>query len=656
MYVVMWWNILTCLVIFSVQSLEVTVLKALYKGVSVKCNGLPQQSQILNKSISALGEIEINQFSLQNSEIGKSKLPHCSMWSNRDKIQLIGAEEISDCTVKNAARLLSEFLFDLPIPFPEENYLKLYSTLFQSPNYISAAINWCKVLKTEYKIKCYFIDVIKNPSVLATFMRPVPWMEVHLDGMKSPAIVPEEYPNLWEFKKQQDLVSQDELKARDVELKMDQCIDANCGITLMRDELLYSQEYWKKEISPYKPVKVEYLANTGIAAAPHEVLQLINGEIDGLKSSETVFVIYILDPGDCGSCQNALPELKQLKEHMRKDQSKFYYVDCNKNADFCESQNITGFPTFLTYKIPLIPQNPICNNMGNKLISMNYHGPLLAANLIEWYRDVQDMGVHFSEPHAFHEGCNIHITITTTKDSVDGLPLDCFVSICKTLAFSECFILQDGVNDLFVKTIELKRRDGVTSMIYEDNVPLDISFARTQALHRYHGDHYYNYPPCAISPAQCFTALGTFIQEHSRVPVTELSPIVFHSPTSYRPLFGNLPVLVALVQHETILAESSGFMKALQEVSVKFYKHIATSYVDVDRYPMWVHGMTPVAEKQPSEGSWVFQYPRVLVFELQNHKRAAFCRVVGKQLSGSELTRFVETFLHGTVMETCHGI
>ena len=369
-----------------------------------------------------------------------------------------------------------------------------------------------------------------------------------------------------------------------------------------------------------------------------------------------MFVIYTLHPDDCGSCRNALPELKQLREKMRTDRSKFYHVNCDKQHAVCSKQKVTGFPTFLAYKIPYQPKVAACPKNNNELSIVIYHGAYQASSLIGWYQDVNDMGVHFGQPHDFHEGCNVHITIATSKTSYDGLLIECMVAMCKELPFSECFILQENDNEaIYVNSVELKRRDGVTAMIYEDSVPLDTSFTRTQILHQYHGEHHYNNPDCSDNPAECVELLQTFIIEHSRIPLTELSPIVFHSPTSYQPVFGNLPVLVALVEHDHIFSKSK-FMEILQQVSMRYYKNVATSFVDVDRYSTWVHGMSPTSETLFSEDSWMFKYPRVLIFQLSDHKEAAFLRVVGEELTEEHIVKFIDDYLVSENMEPCNGI
>ena len=368
-----------------------------------------------------------------------------------------------------------------------------------------------------------------------------------------------------------------------------------------------------------------------------------------------MFIIYTLDPDDCSSCKNALPELKQLKENMRKDGSKFYYVNCEVQRSLCAKENVTGFPTLFAYKVPHQTDKAACPSREPQLSVIIYHGAYLAHSLIEWYNDVNDMSIHKGEPHAFHEGCNVHIKITASEQSSDGLHLDCLIAVCKELAFSECFIMQESDAELYIKSIELSRRDGVTSVIYEDGVPLETSFTRTKQLHRYDGDHDYIHPNCVENPAGCIDLLQTFIMDHSRVPVTELTPIIFHSPSSYKPMFGNLPVLVALLEHDTIITNSR-FMKVLESVGVRFYKEVATSFVDVDRYPAWVHGMSPKSDKPFPEDSWVFKYPRVLLFHLNDHKSSAFLKIAGEDLTEEEVVKFVHKFLDDKKMEPCNGI
>lgn len=368
-----------------------------------------------------------------------------------------------------------------------------------------------------------------------------------------------------------------------------------------------------------------------------------------------MFVIYTLDPKECASCNNALPHLKTLKSRMLEDKTSLYFVDCDKHQAVCKSQKVSGFPTLFAYKI-IQSDDKSCVIDDKNLSVILYHGIHQSSHLLNWYHDVKDLGIHYETPHEFHEGCNIHLTITTTSKSTDEIHLECMKVICKEILYSECFILQpDKESDVYISSVTLGRRGGVSSVIYEDGVHLDVSFERTQHLHQYHGHHHHGNPVCSENQAGCLTRIKVFIKEHSRVPVTELSPILFHSPTSYNPLFGDLPVLVALLDHETI-NKDGGFMKILEKVSIKYYKDLATSYVNVDRYPMWVFGMSPTSTVPFDKNSWVFTYPRVIIFQLNNHKEASFLRTVGRDLQEDDVTKFIDSFLKSRNTEPCNGI
>ncbi|KAL5254066.1 hypothetical protein ACHWQZ_G013729 [Mnemiopsis leidyi] len=638
--------------LLSVSTQELVNYRLKLEDISVNCLGLLQHNATFKAALSSLGNTKFNL--VKEAYAVNEKLPKCLL-SHRDRsLSLEGVGEISKQTITNSIMFLqSEFDSNLSTFNSEKGYLKMYGTIFQRQSYIKAVVNLCRALKAEQTLTCYFVNVIKDPSVLVANPRPVPWIEIRTLSMSSSVIMEDPYPNLWKFMKQTGTAEETTLKQESTSLA--QCIEDECSVSLARDELLYSQDFWEKEIQPHKLVKKSYLGDTSIAECPEEVLQLLGGARNSLSFSEIMFIIYTLHPDECSSCRNAMPELKELKENMRKNNSKFYFVDCDKQRSLCAKQNVTGFPTLLAYKVPYQADNAACPSRKPQLSVVIYHGAYLAYNLIEWYNDVNDLSIHRGEPHAFHEGCNVHITITTTESSSDGLHLDCMIAVCKELAFSECFIIQADETALLIKSVELSRRDGVSSVIYEDGVPLETSFTRTQQLHRYDGDHDYNHPDCEDNRAGCIDLLQTFIMDHSRVPVTELSPIIFHSPSSYKPLFGNLPVLVALLEHDIIIT-NSGFMKVLESVGVRFYKEVATSFVDVDRYPAWVHGMSPKSDTPFPEDSWVFKYPRVLLFRLDDHRRSAFLKIVGGDLTEEDVVQFVNKFLDDKKMEPCNGI
>lgn len=345
---------------------------------------------------------------------------------------------------------------------------------------------------------------------------------------------------------------------------------------------------------------------------------------------------------------------------MKEKSSKIYFVNCNEREQVCSRQNVTGFPTLLAYKNIKYRETDDCLIDNASIQVIGFHGSYQAQNMIEWYQDISDLGIHYGKPHNFHTGCNVHIIVKAAQKSVDNLPLSCMENVCKLLAYSECFILQENVDtDIYIESVELVRRDGIYSFIYNDGESLDQSFSRTQLLHTYHSyeDHKYKNPVCKKEPSNCISMIATFIKEHSRIPITELNPILFHSPTTYWPLFGKLPILAALVNHDTIISDS-GIMQILKEVAVLYYQVLATSFVDVDRYPFWAHGMSPKVKIDPSsqDMEWTHSYPRVLIFQLHEHKQAAFLKITGDDLTKSELVTFIGNYLKNEEVEPCNGI
>ena len=94
----------------------------------------------------------------------------------------------------------------------------------------------------------------------------------------------------------------------------------------------------------------------------------------------------------------------------------------------------------------------------------------------------------------------------------------------------------------------------------------------------------------------------------------------------------------------------------LQEVAAKYYNKLAVAYVNISLYPMWTYGMTPIAEDTGNPDSWVNKFPRVLIFRLENHHKAAFLRLSGEELDLKDVKVFVEEYIKYGRMEDCNGI
>ena len=175
--------------------------------------------------------------------------------------------------------------------------------------------------------------------------------------------------------------------------------------------------------------------------------------------------------------------------------------------------------------------------------------------------------------------------------------------LCTRLGYTECFITGDGA---FVSEVVLERRDGVVSTIYQDSVPLSTSFASTSELHIGHSDHHYNPFSCQHNKPYCYTELVKFIKAHSRMPLTELTPLMFHTRSSFEPLFNDLPISVVLLTDELLHSGSeansdkhSDFMSIVTTLSTEYYRQFAFTYVNIDRYPSWAKGMSPASEDNP---------------------------------------------------------
>lgn len=271
--------------LLSVSTQELVNYRLKLEDISVNCLGLLQHNATFKAALSSLGNTKFNL--VKEAYAVNEKLPKCLLSHGDRSLSLEGVGEISKQTITNSIMFLqSEFDSNLSTFKSEKGYLKMYGTIFQRQSYIKAVVNLCRALKAEQTLTCYFVNVIKDPSVLVANPRPVPWIEIRTLSMSSSVIMEDPYPNLWKFMKQTGTAEETTLKQESTSLA--QCIEDECSVSLARDELLYSQDFWKKEIQPHKPVKKSYLGDTSIAECPVEVLQLLDGARNSLSFSEIV--------------------------------------------------------------------------------------------------------------------------------------------------------------------------------------------------------------------------------------------------------------------------------------------------------------------------------------------------------------------------------
>lgn len=279
-----------CSIILPLSSQEIYNNIVTFKHVKIDCKGYKHHESTLKSSLLSLGEA--NFASSIESNVAYKKLPRCLVSFQLRNILLEGSEEISKETLQNAVILLqSGFLLDVDAIESSTGYLKMFSTMYQSHDYVRAAANLCHALRKESQFRCYFIDVISNPSLLVTYHRPIPFIEVKTSDQLDPLIITDPHPNLWKFHKQAGIAEDEEFKF-DGSSDLAQCLDQDCSINLAIDELLYNHDYWKKEILPHKPAKIAYLGDTGISEAPAEVLQVLDKGKDHVPSSEIVSYIF----------------------------------------------------------------------------------------------------------------------------------------------------------------------------------------------------------------------------------------------------------------------------------------------------------------------------------------------------------------------------
>eukprot|EP00116_Pleurobrachia_bachei_P003927 sb/3464189/ len=487
--------------------------------------------------------------------------------------------------------------------------------------------------------------------LLVNNQHKVPWVEIKLSTNPEHIFITDPFPTLAGVADRLGII----LDAVPSYQKptVPQCSIFECDNSRPEEVLLYTRDYWNREVLPSIERKVhpEYLANSGIPHTPESVMNVLEGgELKG-DEPDLVFIVYTIE--DCTSCTLALEPLSRLKTLARSQRTRLYFMDCENHEDFCRYQEVDGYPSLLIYTFN--PSVDGCPAPESRVTTTAYHGVYQYQGLEEWFKVVSSQGVHYGAPHSFHSTCNVHVVVRTVPDltTIDRIGTECLVSVCKQLPYAECFITGDGG---FVKSIELIRRDGVNGTIYRDGVDLQTTFSDSPDLHVLHGggEHVIEPAKCHVTPLKCVEMIRNFITSHSRTVVTELTPVLFHSPVSYGSLFGDLPILVAMVPHDVIMTSQNDhlFVRSLHTIATAFYPNLATTFVDVDLYPMWISGMSPVGGEE-----WVYSFPRVFIFKLEDHRRAAFLRVTGDGITEKVLRGFVEGVLEGRIeMEMCNGI
>ena len=251
-------------------------IKLNYMNVTISCTGQKYHEDYLNKSLSTFGKLSF--FISGKFSEAKSHL-ECSVEWMDSKLILKGLPEISSLTLNNVAILVeSKFSFkpNHEIKDTYKEFLMVYGTLFHNSNYFRSVSNLCQALKSKYssdEMVCYFIDVIKNPVVLAKGVHSVPWVEIKIPEITNSVLMYDAYPTLWGFIKYIGIVKDGHDHYQQLSLPV--CLKSECSTSLVLDPLLYDHEYWQREMLPNKPKKVYTLESTGIIEAPDDILQLL---------------------------------------------------------------------------------------------------------------------------------------------------------------------------------------------------------------------------------------------------------------------------------------------------------------------------------------------------------------------------------------------
>ena len=285
------------------------------------------------------------------------------------------------------------------------------------------------------------------------------------------------------------------------------------------------------------------------------------------------FIVLFTLTRDCSSCRNIVPHVRSLKVNTLKRKNPFYFVDCEKEQELCTKQNVSGYPSIISYFTYNTKEAEKCGISLPSFRVIPYHGHINTDKLMEWFDDISDQGIHYGSPHSFHDRCNIHLLVESEDGSVGQLLTACIKLMCQQLSYIECFI--STFQSKYVSSLQLIRKDGISSEIYNKNKSLSQTFTGDPGLHLFHEIEEVEDVSCEEEPSDCVRMLSEFIQSHSRLLLTELTPFLFHTPLSYNALFSNLPILVVLTDDDGM---SSTFFSQIR-VCLTFYRKKMLFYV-----------------------------------------------------------------------------
>ncbi|XP_006813737.1 uncharacterized protein LOC102808825 [Saccoglossus kowalevskii] len=410
-------------------------------------------------------------------------------------------------------------------------------------------------------------------------------------------------------------------------------------------------------------------------------------------------VIYI--QADCGSCSKNMEVFQQIAKSVQFiDGCSVYLVNCTASPITCQEQKIVGFPTLIGYRKLNWLDNEKCISlsMTDHYIRLDYHGAITVKLVLEWFSQVTLSTMTKVSRKELQKQTmieNVRVVGTMYPLSIAGkylphiagvgrwFPLQCFMLICerlygktvcyaeKTPDIAETYFTDDNDEDMVVSQVRMIRRDHVEVTLFNLGMPLmtTLEDETNNKIHEFHTPHRYDIRPgqrCEDDHAACTDMLVDFIEDHRRLPVTQITETSFHTSSNWKSGSAQeLPILIALAHGDNI-TEKSPFLQDLTHVAYKYYNFLITTTLDVDEFPGWSAQFIPADYRRniientsrindtilPS----LFVYPRLCVVRWSNHRKAAFYPPIEefnlvdttdepKSISSDEMDTFVKRVL-----------
>ncbi|CAH1266212.1 Hypp3323 [Branchiostoma lanceolatum] len=397
----------------------------------------------------------------------------------------------------------------------------------------------------------------------------------------------------------------------------------------------------------------------------------------GLTGSTSLVQIVAVTfiKGNCDTCTKKMPEFELVHKAVERMMGvTFYIFNCSSDPAKCEQQGISGFPTFVAYRVVQNKRVEHCTqNSTYDSIRLDYHDVLSAGKVLEWLSKVTESATHYVSKTSESDFQDVALFAEAAADTVavEGYSFKCFEYLCERLYGQvACYVLSktDANGEAAILSISLHRSDGLKAPIFVAGQPLaSVMESESESqLHHFHSPHKYDLEPntlCEDDQAFCTDTLLSFIQDHSRLPVMRITQQLFHTHQKNLLLNTDVPILIAL-GHDSNFTQESPFYNNLYSAALSMYRFMSFATLDVDMYPMWAGQFVPLGYRREmlettDAGSLhlnpptLYTYPRLCIVRWHDHRHAAFYPDLSEKrwqrqhrsFTSSEIVKFAEDFL-----------